>query len=361
MDVYVGAYTGPGKAQGISLFRLDESSGGLTHVQTLEGVDSPSFLALHPSRPYLYAVHETEPAGAAGPAPAGAGDGPEVSAFVVDPTSGRLTHLNRQPSHGALPCYVSLDPQGRFVFVANYGDGVLAVFPVQEDGRLGAASHVVQHEGSSIHPRRQQGPHAHSVRYEPRGDLVLACDLGMDKVMLYRLDPAGRLVPSDPPFVAVHPGGGPRHVDFDPGGRYVFVNNEIDSTLTSFAYEPARGTLREVDTASTLPEGFRGRNSTAQVLVHPNGRFVYVSNRGHDSIAVFEVDEATGRLIPRGQESTGGRTPRHFNLHPTGALLLAANQDSDTVVAFRVDPETGRLTPTGQVAETKAPVCVIFR
>jgi 6-phosphogluconolactonase len=352
MNVYLGTYTGSGKAQGISVFRLDGDVGAMTHVQTV-AADNPSFLALHPKLPYLYAVHETEP---------GTEGGPGVGAYRIDPPTGRLTALNRQPSHGVAPCYVSLDPQGSFVFVANYGDGVLSVYRVQDDGSLGEASHTVQHVGSSIHPQRQLGPHAHSIRYAPRGDLILVCDLGIDRLMLYRLDAgAGRLVASDPPSVSVHNGGGPRHLDFDPGGRYVYVNNEIDSTVTSFAYDPGRGTLVEVDTASTLPEGFDGHNSTAQVLAHPSGRFVYVSNRGHDSIAVFEVEQATGRLIPRGQTSTQGRTPRNFNLDPTGTLLLAANERTDTVVAFRIDPETGGLSLTGAVTETKTPVCIVFQ
>jgi 6-phosphogluconolactonase len=352
MIVYVGTYTGPGKAEGISVFRMDETTGALSAVQTVTGVDNPSFLTLHPQQPYLYAVNET---------PENEGS-PGVSAFAVDPGSGQLTPLNRQPSHGTSPCYVSVDPTGRYVLVANYGNGTLAVFPVQPDGTLGEASHVVQHSGSGPNPRRQQGPHAHSVRFDPGGRFVLSCDLGIDKVLVYRLDTAsGQLVVNDPPHASAVPGGGPRHLDFHPNGRYVYVNNEIGSSLTPFAYDGTRGALEQLETVSTLPDDFSGNNSTAQVVVHPTGRFVYVSNRGHDSIASFAVEKDGARLTPLGHTPTQGRTPRNFNVDPSGTFLLAANQNGNNIVTFRVDQVHGKLTPTGQVTETPAPVCIIFK
>ncbi|MDQ3700995.1 MAG: lactonase family protein [Chloroflexota bacterium] len=354
MDLYVGTYTGPGRAEGIGVFRIDAATGGLTHLHTIAGVDNPSFLALHPRGTVLYAVNET-PAADGPPAPG-------VSALAIDPASGRVTLLNRQPSHGTSPCYVSLDAAGRFAFVANYGNGILAVYPVEADGSLGAATDVVQHAGSGPHPRRQLGPHAHSVRMDPAGQFVLACDLGMDRVLVYRLDAAaGRLIPHDPPAVATPPGSGPRHLAFHPGGSYLYVNNEIDSSVTAFAYGASQGTLNALQTLSTLPDGFSGANSTAQVAVHPSGKTVYVSNRGHDSIAVFGVEAATGRLTSQGQVPTQGQTPRNFNIDPRGTFLYVANQNSDSIVVFRIDAASGGLTPTGQVTQTPAPVCLVFR
>jgi 6-phosphogluconolactonase len=355
MIVYVGAYTGPGKAQGISVFRLDAAAGALSHLQTVEGVDNPSFLALDPQQRFLYAANEAGGAGG-GPAPEGA-----VSAFAVDAQDGTLTPLNRQPSGGVSPCYVHVEPEGRYLLVANYTSGHVAVFPRRPDGSLDPASHVVHHEGLGPTPRRQAGAHAHSITTDPAGRLVLSCDLGVDKIFVYRLDrEAGRLVPNDVPYGQASSGAGPRHVAFHPNGRFAFVNNEIDSTLSAFAYDAERGTLRIVDTASTLPSDFAGNNSTAQVLVHPNGRFAYVSNRGHDSIAIFAVNPETGKLRALGHEPTQGKTPRNFNLDPSGVLLLAANQGSDTIVSFRVDAQSGQLTATGQVTQTPAPVAVLF-
>ena len=352
MYVYVGAYTRGGRADGINAFRLDGASGALSPAGPATPADNPSFLALHPGRPLLYAVHETPPDDGAGPG---------VSAFRVDPAGGALTLLNRQPSHGTSPCYVSLDPAGRFVLVANYGDGKLSVFPVQADGSLGDASDVVQHEGSGPDPRRQQGPHAHSVQFDPGGRFVLACDLGIDRVLVYRLTDDGKLVPNDPPAVATPPGGGPRHLAFSPDGRFAYVNDEISSALNVLAYDAERGTLELLQTVSTLPAGVAvPRNSTAQVKVHPSGRAVYVSNRGHDSLALFEVQEGSGTVTAAGHQPTGGRTPRNFNLDPTGRVLIAANQDGDSLVAFGADASSGRLTPTGQVTATPAPVCVLF-
>ncbi len=354
MIVYVGSYTGPERVSGISVFRQDPASGDLAPLGSGVPTDNPSFLALHPRLPVLYAVNETAPEESPGPG---------VSAFAVDPSEGRLTPLNRQPAHGTSPCYVSLDPQGRYVLVANYGDGTVAVFPVQPDGSLGEATDVVRHKGSGPHARRQQGPHAHSVQFDPQGTFVLVCDLGIDQVLTYRLDPdAGKLRPHDPPAASVLPGGGPRHLAFHPSGRFAYVNAEISSALNVFAYDPRRGVLELLQTVSTLPPGYDGsaRNSTAQVKVHPSGKFVYVSNRGHDSIALFAVDERAGTVTPGGHQHTQGRTPRNFNLSPAGDFLYAANQNGDSIVAFRVDPTDGSLTSTGHVTPTPAPVCILF-
>ena len=352
--VYVGTYTGPGKAEGIYVYRMDPSTGALAHVQTVSGLNSPTFLALHPRQPFLFAV---ERQGDSEAMSSGA-----VSAFAVDPHTGHLTLLNRQPSYGVSPCYVSVHPGGRHVLVANYASGHVAALPIQQDGRLGEATSVVQHEGTGPDSRRQEGPHAHFISPDPAGRFVLACDLGIDKVMVYRLDAAsGRLVPNDPPYARVNPGAGPRHLSFHPSGRFVYVINELDSTLSAFGYDGTDGELRKIQTDSTLPDGFTGTNYCAQVVVHPSGGFVYGSNRGHDSIAIFAIDQATGTLTRVGHEPTQGSTPRNFNIDPTGTVLLAANQNSDSIVSFRIDQATGRLTPTGQVTETPAPVCVVFR
>lgn len=348
MFAYVGTYTGPGKGDGIYVFRYDAGTGALSPVETVAGVDSPSFLGLGRGRDTLYAVNE--------------GDNPGVSAFRVNGETGKLAALNRQPSHGTSPCYVSVDPTGRYVLVANYGNGTVSVFPIQADGSLGEATDVVQHRGRSHHPSRQQGPHAHFIAPDPAGERIVSCDLGIDRILIYRLDgETGTLTPNDLPYAQVSSGSGPRHLAFHPNGRFVFVLNEINSTLASFAYDAERGAFDARDTRSTLPDDFGGRNSCAQVVAHPNGRFVYASNRGHDSIAVFEIDAERGMLRPLGHEPTQGKTPRNFNLDPAGRFLLAANQNTGTIVTFAVDGETGALTPAGHVAGVPAPVCIVFR
>lgn len=348
--VYVGTYT-HGKSEGIYLYRFDPASGALTLVDIARGVVNPSFLALHPQKPYLYAVNETmefneQPGGA-------------VSAFAVNPQTGALAFLNQQLSHGGAPCHLSVERTGQFVLAANYMGGNVAVFPIQADGRLGAAADVVQHLGSGPDPRRQERPHAHSINLDPANRYALAADLGLDKIMVYQLDLThGRLVSNQEPWATLHAGAGPRHLAFHPNGHYVYVINELDSTMSAFIYDAEKGTMREVQSISALPEGFTDKSYCADVHVAPSGRFVYGSNRGHDSIAIFAVDEATGKLACIGHEPTQGRNPRNFVLDPTGAFLLAANQDSDTVVTFRVNPETGRLTPTGHVVEVPMPVCL---
>ena len=354
--VYVGTYTrelphGRGKSDGIYVYAMDTATGALSHIQTVTGVPNPAFLALHPSGRYLYSVNsQGEIDGRKGGA---------VSAFAIDPATGTLTYLNRQPSEGVGPCHVSVEQTGRYVLVASYGSGSIAMLPIGAEGQLEPASDAVQHAGSSVNPRRQEGPHAHSINVSPGNRFALVPDLGLDKVLVYRLDlDAGKLVPNDPPAGLAAPGAGPRHLDFHPNGRYVYVINELDSTLAAYAYDDTRGTLDPIQTVSTLPEGFSGENSCADVHVHPNGRFVYGSNRGHDSLAIFAIDEATGRLTALGHTSTQGRVPRNFAIDPTGTFAYAANQDTDTIVTFRIDPATGALTPTGDVTNVLTPVCV---
>jgi len=350
LRVYVGTYTG-GESRGIYRFDLDLASGALTTAGEPTESSNPSFLAFHPRGGFLYAVNED------GGSPSG--DQGAVSAFAVDAATGRLTFLNRQPSGGGSPCHLSLDKDGRNLLVANYGGGTVAVLPVQPDGRLAAPSAVVKHQGSSVNPERQKGPHAHSVNLDPANRLAFVADLGLDKLLAYRFDPArGTLTPNDPPGASLAPGAGPRHFAFHPSGRQVYVLNELFSTVTVFSYRAESGSLAELQTVTTLPAGFGGRNSTAEVVVSADGKFLYASNRGHDSIAVFAIDPAHGKLTATGHHPTLGRKPRNFALDPTGAYLLAANQDSDSIAVFRVDRNTGALVPVGAPVATPRPVCV---
>jgi 6-phosphogluconolactonase len=352
LRVYVGTYT-RGQSEGIYLCRLDLATGRLDGLTLAGETVNPSFLALHPTGRFLYAVGEIANFG-------GERTG-AVNAFRIDPQTGLLTLLNQQPSAGTGPCHVIVDRGGQNVLVANYGSGSAACLPIGEDGRLGEPSSSVQHEGSSVDPRRQRGPHAHAIELDPAGRYAFVPDLGLDQVVIYRFAAAGRLTPNDPPWAAVAPGSGPRHLAFHPGGRFAYVINELASTVTAFRYHADRGALETIETVTTLPEGFEGKNTTAEIFVHPSGRFVYGSNRGHDSIAVFAVDDATGGLRPVGHESTRGETPRNFAIDPTGRYLLAANQATDDVVVFRIDPATGALRPTGHSLEVPTPVCLVMR
>jgi len=350
--VYVGTYT-QGKSKGIYLFHMDPASGRLTPAGLAAVTVNPSFLAIAPNHRFLYAVNEI---GEFGGTSSGA-----VSAFAIDPSTGKLTLLNQQSSRGAGPCHLIVDKQGKNVLVANYGGGSVVVLPIRPDGRLGPATAFIQHQGSSVNPQRQKEPHAHSMNLDAANRFAFAADLGLDKVLIYRFDPAkGSLAPNDPVSVSVAPGSGPRHFAFHPSGRWAYVINEINSTVTALSYDAKTGTLRALQTVSTLPEGFAGNNSTAEVQVSPDGKFVYGSNRGDDSLAIFAIDPDTGLLSALGRQSTQGKTPRGFGIDPAGRFLLAANQDSDSVVVFRIDPETGKLQPTGQVEEVPKPVCVQF-
>ena len=350
LSVYVGTYT-RGDSQGIYHYRLDLASGKLTPAGVTAGVVNPSFLAVHPNRRFLYAVNEIS--NFQGKKCGG------VGAFAIDPQSGALTLLNQQPSGGIGPCHLVVDERGKNVLVANYSSGSVCVLPIAADGHLGQQTAFIQHEGSSINPRRQKGPHAHSINLDRANRFAVAADLGLDKVFVYRFDAEdGSLRPNDPPFASVAPGAGPRHFAFHPAGQFAYLINELASTVTAFSYNADRGQLDTIQTASTLPEGFDGDNSTAEVQVHPSGKFLYGSNRGHDSIAVFRIDPNSGRLSYVANRSTQGKTPRNFGIDPTGRYLLAANQATGTVVVFRIDPGTGDLSPTGNVVNVPMPVCV---
>ena len=352
MTVYFGTYTGA-RSKGIYVSRFDTATGRLTAPELAVATASPSFLALHPNRRFLYAAGETsilngKRVGA-------------VAAFSVNAKTGRLTLLNRQSSGGEGPCHLAVDATGQCLLVANYGDGSIAALPIQADGGLAKPATVIQHQGSSVNPTRQAGPHAHFIIPDPANRFALVCDLGLDQVLVYRFDPAkAALVPNDPPFASVKPGSGARHLAFHPSGRFVFLSSEMGSTLTAFAYDAKRGALKELQTISMLPTTFAGNSAGAEVQVHPNGKFVYASNRGHNSIAIFSCDASNVKLTYVEHQDTQGKIPRHFAIDPTGQWLLAENQNSDSVVVFRVDANTGRLSATGQTVSVGAPVCAIF-
>ncbi len=355
LRIHVGTYT-RGRSEGIYRLTMDPATGELSGPELAGEAVNPSFLAWGPGGACLYAVGEI--ADFAG-RPSGS-----VSAFAVDPATGRLTLLNRQPSGGIGPCHLTVDASGSNLLAAHYVSGSVGVLPIGDDGRLAGPSHVVEHAGTGRDPKRQNRPHAHSVNLDAAGRFAYVADLGLDRVFVYRFDAAaGTLTPGDPPAAGVAPGAGPRHLAFGPGERFAYVINELNSTVTVFARDKAAGGLREVQTISTLPPGVPAiaeQTSTAEVAVHRSGRFLYGSNRGHDSIAIFTVDEGTGQLAPAGHQSTLGRTPRHFAIDPSGDWLVAANQDSDSLVVFGIDAETGGLTPTGSRAEVPSPVCVRF-
>ena len=349
--VYIG--TSGAKAKGIFLSRLDPSTGALSPPELVAETPHPSFLVLHPRLPILYAANEVA-------APGGKAS-PRISAFAVDSATGKLALLNDQPSGGAGPCHVVVDATGQTLAAANYTGGSIVSFPLGPDGRLGLASSLLQHAGASIHPQRQATPHPHGIAFDPANRFAFIADLGLDKVMVYRLDAArGVLAVNDPPSAPTRPAAGPRHLAVHPSGKFAWVINELDSTITGFSLDAATGALRETQVISTLPEGFTGANCPAEISLHPNGRFLYGSNRGHDSLVIFSVDSSSGALALVGHESTRGKWPRHFEIAPSGRHLLVANQNSDSVVVFRVNGETGRLDPTGHAITVTAPTCVVF-
>lgn len=350
--VYVGTYT-YGSSKGIYVCRLDYDFKRLSIIQTVEGIKNPSFLAITPNQRYLYAVSEVSEY-----------EGKKtgvVYAYRIDQESGKLTYLNEQPSHGRSPCHINVDRTGHWVVVANYSEGTLAMFPIENDGQLGEASDVVQNKGASVNPRRQKGPHAHSVYFDPNNKYVVSADLGIDKIMIYQFDSKnGKLLPNDPAWFKTHQGAGPRHFTFHPNGQYAYVIQELNSTVTAFEYEPDKGILEAIQTLSTLPDGYDGENSCADIHVSPDGKFLYGSNRGHDSIAMFSIDPANGRLTAEGHQSTQGERPRNFAIDPTGSYLLAANQESNNIVPFDIDRKTGDLHVTGKQFEIPNPVCIKF-
>jgi 6-phosphogluconolactonase len=350
--MYVGSYTP--RSDGIYVWRFDAATGKLTPLGLAAKSQNPSFLAAHPNGRFLYAVNEIS---RFEKLPRTGG----VSAFAIDLTTGKLKLLNQQPSSGDGPCHLALDRQGKCLIVANYNNGSIGSYPVGNDGLLSQAAGFFQHKGAGAMPDRQAGPHAHCVAISPDDHFALVADLGLDEVLVYRLNAAAaHLEANDPPFAKVSPGSGPRHLAFHPNGRFVYLINEMGSSIVTFAYDAQAGTLSELQTVSTLPKDYKGKNDDAEIQVHPSGKFVYGSNRGNDSIAVFGVDPKTGILKPVEIVPTQGKTPRGFGIDPTGGYLIAANQNSDNMVVFQIDQTSGRLKPTGQVVDALTPVSVLF-
>jgi 6-phosphogluconolactonase len=352
--LFVGTYTNTNAAsKGIYAYRYNAGTSQLTSLGVAAETPNPSYLAADPTHRFLYAVNELqdfkgEKSGA-------------VTAFAIDRKTGMLAKLNEVASRGQDPCYISLDKTGKYILVANYTSGNISAFPMQKDGSLGEASAFVQHHGTGPNKERQEGPHAHFIQTTADNRFAAVSDLGLDKILIYRFDAAnGSLTPNDPPAADLPPGEGPRHVDFAPNNKFAYSVNELKSTVTAFTFDAAHGVLKPFQTISTLPKDFSGQNDTAEIHVHPNGKFLYASNRGHDSIAQFSINPKTGELTLVRNFPIGGRTPRDFDLDPAGTHLLVAGQDSNSIVVFSIDPATGGLQQTGLTVSVPAPVGLTF-
>lgn len=346
---FVGTYTTKTNSKGIYAFEFDAQSGKLTAKGVAAETPDPSWVVIHPSGKFAYAANE-------------AGKQSTVTAFAVAPRSAKLTELNQLPALGQDPCHLSIDKTGKYLFVANYSSGTVAVFPILADGKLGEHTSVAQDTGTpGPNKERQEAPHAHWAEASPDNRFLLVSDLGLDDILIFRFDSAkGTLAPNVPPSARLAPGAGPRHAAFSPDGRFLYVVSELNSTVTAFTFNPGKGVLYDPQVVSTLPKDFKGRNDTAEIAVHPSGKWLFASNRGHDTIAVFSVDPATGKLRPAGEFQTAGNEPRHFAIDPSGRFLLAENQNSHTIVVFRMDLGKGTLTQVSQVDGIPSPVSLAF-
>ena len=343
--LYAGTYTRRA-SKGIYGWRLHAADGKLEAIGLAAETSNPSFLAVHPNGRFLYAANEN--------------NNGTVSAFAIDRATGKLAALNQVSSKGSGPCHVSLDAKGKWLFAANYNSGSIASYAVKGDGALSEAVSAVQHAGSSVNRQRQSGPHAHCVVASPDGRFLLAADLGLDEVLVYRIGGDGSLTPNDPPFGKVAPGSGPRHIAFSRDAHFAYVVSEMIPGVTVFRYDGRRGALESIQAISSLPDDWTGAKSGAEIALQPGGAFLYSSNRGADSIAAFRVDLDRGTVRAAGRFPSGGKTPRNFAIDPTGKWLFAANQDSDSIVKFAMNAKTGALTPAGDVLEAGAPVCIVF-
>jgi 6-phosphogluconolactonase len=352
--LYVGTYTrDKSKSKGIYRCAFDTATGKLGEPALAAEIHDPSFLALHPNKRFLYAVAELDRFD-------GKSSG-AVAAFALDAKSGELKPLNQKPSGGAAPCHLVVDRRGKHVLAANYGGGSTVVFSIAADGCLDEQTCFVQHTGKSSDPARQQGPHAHAVALDSANRFAFVADLGLDKVLIYRYDAdKGKLTKNEPAFAGVAAKSGPRHFAFHPNQRYAYVINEMGNTVTALKYDADKGALEPMQTISTLPSDYKKPTWTAEIQVHPSGKFLYGSNRGHDSIAIFTIDDRTGKLTAAGHQGEGIKTPRNFTIDPSGKFLLVANQDSDSIVVFRIDARTGALSATGEKVEVGKPVCLQF-
>jgi 6-phosphogluconolactonase len=356
--LYAGTSTGRGSSKGIYVYRYDSANGKTEPLGIAAELPSPTFLAVHPDHRFLYAVNEIS--NFAGPGVPAGGRAGSVTAFAIDGQTGRLTQLNAVSSKGGGPTHLSIDRTGKWVAAANYGGGSVVLFPVRADGSLGEATGFVQHSGTSVTPR-QTAPHAHGAYFSPDSRFVFVTDLGLDKILAYRITDAGGLEPLDPAFAPLKPGSGPRHMAFAPNGRFAYTANELNSTVTAFSYDKATGRLSEIQSLPSITgyDGAAGVNYPSEVEVDSRGKFVYVANRNGDNIAVFAIG-ADGKLTPSSQTAAGGKYPRHFTLDPSGNYLFVENQNSDNIAEFRVDQATGALAPTGVDLKLSIPMCVVF-
>jgi len=348
--VLVGTYT-RGKSKGIYSYKFNAATGKLTELGLAAETENPSYLVIHPNRRWVFATNEVdryekERSGS-------------VSAFSLDTATGKLTHLNTVSSRGQAPCHLSIDKTGKYLLAANYTSGTISIMPIGADGKLGPVRMAMQHKGGSVNPGRQKEPHAHSVNVAKNNKYAVAADLGTDELVVYRLDAKRGTLALEREPLKLKAGLGPRHFAFHPKGKYAYAVNELGSSVTALQWEASAGLLKEIQTISTLPDGYKETSYCAEIVVHPNGKHVYASNRGHHSIAVFDVNAATGALTAKGQVKTGGEWPRNFNIDPTGQFLIAANERSDSLVVFKIGADGG-LTPTGEKADPGVPVCVKF-
>jgi 6-phosphogluconolactonase len=346
---FVGTYTGKTGSKGIYAYDFDSSTGKLTLKGVAAETPSPSWVAIHPSGKFAYASNETGPQST-------------VTAFSVDAKSAKLTQLNQLSALGAGPCYLSFDKTGKFLFAANYDSGNVVVYPILLDGKLGEHTANVKDAGSlGPNKERQEAPHAHWVQVSPDNRFVFVSDLGLDAILSYHFDAAkGTLTPNDPPAAKLAAGAGPRHVAFSPNGKFIYVVSELKNTVTAFSYDATKGSLHELQILSTLPSDFVGRNDDAEIMVHPNGKWLYASNRGHDTIAVFAINPSDGTLKHTGEFPTAGKEPRHFAIDPTGQYVLAENQNSNSIAVFRIDASTGGLSQISLTENIASPVCLAF-
>ena len=355
--VYVGTYP-VGDSKGIYLYRFNEKSSHLTSLGLAAEIANPSFLATDPAHHYLYAVTDTD-ADIRGPNAAQVAN--TISSFTIDPATGALKFLNRVSSGGKDPIHLIVDKTGKILFVANYDSGSVASFAIGPDGSIGARTGFDQHSGSSVNPRRQEGPHAHAVVVSPDNRFLFVPDLGLDRILIYRIDEAKQsFAPNNPAYVAVKAGMGPRHFAFAPDGKFAYAICEMGSSVVAFSYDRESGALTPIQTISTLPAGFKGGNASAEIQIDKSGRFLYASNRGQNAITEFQIDKSTGKLAAVQNISTEGKTPRNFVIDPTGRYLLVGNQDSNNIALLNIDSATGRLTRANQIEKIGAPVCLAF-
>lgn len=350
--VYVGTYS-QGDSEGIYRLEFDADTGSLKRLDGTNAIENSSFLAIHPNKKYLYAVSEV--------AQYQGKETGSVVAYRIEGDQGKLVELNQLATGGAVPCHLSIDSTGHSVVIANYTGGNISSFQLNENGKLHSPrTSLMQHQGQSINKQRQEAPHAHSANISPDNRFVYAADLGIDQIIIYRLDPqTAKLSGNDPAIITVKPGSGPRHFAFHPKKDFAYVLNELSCDVIAFKRNPENGDLETLQTISTVPEVKSGY-STAEIRIHPSGNYLYASNRGHHSLAIYRIDQSTGLLTALGNESTGGKTPRNFNIDPTGKFILAANQDSNNIVVFRIDEKTGLLSKTENEVQVPMPVCIRF-